>query len=95
MSVEEATYLKTEGQQGQDRWIARLVKTGNVGIQALGKSRQEIKRDNEKGLVGFVVLGGIGGKRLVLEQRLMHNLYAAFKDGLGIVDKSIAYGNDN
>lgn len=72
-----------------------MVQFTNRRSQPLRETREEVERDDEERVVRLVVLCGVGGKVLVLDEGLVDDSDAAFKDGLSVGDKSLSDGYHN
>lgn len=69
--IKVSAHLETEGEEGKNWRIARLIQLSDGGVESLGQTRQEIERDDEERLVGLLDLSGVGAVVLEVDERLL------------------------
>lgn len=89
------TDLKAEGEEGEDRWVTRLVQGGDGRVETLCETRQQIERDDEERLVGLLDLRWVGAVVLEVDERLLYDGDAALEHRLRVIDEALTDGDDD
>jgi len=78
------TYSEADSHEVEQWWLVRGDELRDVVAQSLRQTREKIERDNDKRLVGLLVLFWVGLKLLVLSEGGMDNGQTSLIDGLRV-----------